>query len=1082
MKTLLLSSALLIFVLGLVLIPSASALPVSYNTTAINLGLTSVPRNSSSYDVFPLIPDNWLWEKFDNNTIDSGPLSIPGTITYNTNLKALWKFENVLTDSSSSARTLTKAAGTTTYTTSAEEGSGLVLDGSTYFTASDGSLPTGTNPVSVTSWIQVTSFASSPAYFQYGTGGGTLFGLSFDTNGHVMFKNGSTTTQISTTGLSINTFYYLSVTYDGTNARVYINGSLDKTTAVTVNTSLGGASGLSLGALAGGSNKMTGKLDEFRVYSGTALTLQQHQALYMVGHYSQSHTFDGGEYVTLGTQGISNTSPFTISTWIKVPTVSGNPEFYSNYPSGNGILAFINTAYKLSFQYRWNNGANSATVTGVSTALSDNAWHYVAITYDGSSNTNGIKLYVDGNLDNTGSSNTISAFSLSLAPVIGIDQGLASDQLTGQLDNMKYYPYALSSSQITSDYNSISPISSGKQFMSWYNGKSGSSTLTQKIGSTKSSLTLSCTPDSTLKNMGTNNTKIYYTCPPSGNNAQVAHIDISSGTTTNDFVASNNPGSVNNMYVFPTITKMFIVVNNAAGTGHIVSKANGNVSANSMGTSVTATNQKVFQSTTGFKYNYNGSSTQTVTAVGCELYYSPTAKNQTIDNINCDISMPASMIRYWNGMLINNIGSYSTNATQQFLNSIDASAYKKLLSLPCTILVSETPCADFILTDLTQTDYFVVLTSTHVYYGNAQTALGKLNSNNYAFQSYDIITQGTTSAFEVQNPILQSLKLYGPINLNSTVSKAGLFTLPSGYSVKTTSIESAIRTIDPRWTNDATDIPIITSTSSLFPIYLTVSNAPVFSAIKVTNPYQLINSQEAVWAVAQLDSTRTVEFDLPSNVCVNVYVADISVSPSIWNFQGIICASGVNQKTISYTNTLPFTFWTYPWGASDSFTPNTNGLVTTVRHTTAPFSYNIVLKNSSGTVFQNTTYTSNSTIDTQSFNLTGRAKPVSLYISSVTGGVNQIYSAFLGSPISLANTASFFNQYFSYQGFNLLAFIPIIFASMFTRNTIGIGVVLTVLCIATLSWLSVVVIPELDIMIMIVIAIIGLIAYRLTYY
>ena len=76
---------------------------------------------------------------------------------------------------------------------------------------------------------------------------------------------------------------------------------------------------------------------------------------------------------------------------------------------------------------------------------------------------------------------------------------------------------------------------------------------------------------------------------------------------------------------------------------------------------------------------------------------------------------------------------------------------------------------------------------------------------------------------------------------------------------------------------------------------------------------------------------------------------------------------------------------------------------------------------------------------------------------------------------------AFFHQYLSYQGFDLLSFIPLVFAAMFTRNTVGIGTALTVVLIATLSWFSIVVIPDQDIVIMIVIAAIAMIGYRQLY-
>src|SRR5690242_9726337 len=100
-------SVIVIASLAIILVPQASALPVSYNTTTINLGMTSVPRNSSSYDIFPLIPDNWLWMKFDNNTVDSGPIAATTSVTYDSGISAVYsnalktflQFQNVVTDS-----------------------------------------------------------------------------------------------------------------------------------------------------------------------------------------------------------------------------------------------------------------------------------------------------------------------------------------------------------------------------------------------------------------------------------------------------------------------------------------------------------------------------------------------------------------------------------------------------------------------------------------------------------------------------------------------------------------------------------------------------------------------------------------------------------------------------------------------------------------------------------------------------------------------------------------------------------------------------------------------------------------------
>lgn len=1092
MKTLLLSSAGLIFFLGLVLIPSAYALPVQYNQTALNFGLTSVPRNSSSYDVFPLIPDNWLWMKFNNDTTDYSPLNVGSSITYNSNLVGLYKFENNVFDSTTNANN-GAVTGTTTYV-SGQEGNAFSFNGNTRITISNTPIKfERTQPFSISFWMNPSS-ATGEIFTDNGCilGCSSGWGLSMLSSTQFYFElagspPNTNLIRVHNTNSFTSGWHHFVITYAGdsnaNNIKYYVDG-VSVSVAVDVNnlsTSIipAGASAY-IGARSDSSIGLTGKLDELRIYN-IQLSSTQASALYMVGHYSQSHTFDGGEYVQTTTNTPANfeyNQPFSGGGWIFPTDNAAGTEYIFDHRSVTVGWGFFNGGTYLDFFMVGNNVAEiKATYT-----LPQNTWSYVFFTYDGSGTLGGVKIYVNGLSQTVTLTGSFPTTTIQNNGNLFIGSRFsAANFMVGQFDNLKIYPYSLSTSEVASDYNSISPISSGKQFMSYYNGISGSSTLTKKLGFGPSTTTLLCSLNTITPTIVSNMSNIYYEC---GNT--VKKFDIVQNTNTHVYTSTDASG-VTERSLFQGIKHIFSAsADPASGFNYQLNSEKGNVTQG--GSTVNShwftSNQEIIVDSTnsGIKFNDNSTTIRPLSILNkCNINFNPTNTTKALDSIACDQAVPAMAIKYWNGMMIQKIGGYNTNTTQTFLNSIDASAYKKLLTLPCALYGAEAPCITFILTDQTQTDYLVVLTSAHVYYGNAQTALTKLQNNNYALQSYDVITVNTDSTFPIPNPILQDMTLYG-FNLNTTIHKTGLMTLPSGYSLRTTTVSPSIRLIDPRWSSDNTDIPIISSTSSLFPIFLTVTNAPQFSAIKVTQGNQILNGQEAVWSIAQLDSTRSVEFDLPSGTCANTYIADISVSPSIWNFEGIICASGLNQKTISYTNTLPFTFWTYPWGASDSFTPNTNGLVTTVRHTTAPFSYNIVLKNSTGNVFQNTTYTSNSTIDTQNFNLTGRAKPVSLYISSVTGGVNQIYSAFLGSPISLASTASFFNQYFSYQGFNLLAFIPIVFASMFTRNTIGIGVVLTVLCIATLSWLSVVVIPELDIMIMIVIAIIGLIAYRLTYY
>lgn len=261
---------------------------------------------------------------------------------------------------------------------------------------------------------------------------------------------------------------------------------------------------------------------------------------------------------------------------------------------------------------------------------------------------------------------------------------------------------------------------------------------------------------------------------------------------------------------------------------------------------------------------------------------------------------------------------------------------------------------------------------------------------------------------------------------------------------------------------------------------LTQAQVDIQYANTMSSRFTVYGTDGTTWGVTRMDSTRSAEFDTTPGVCSDIWIADISEKPAVYSYQGSSCATGSNTKTIAYTSTLPFTFWTLEYGASDSYVPSNNQLTTYFHSNTGnPVTYNVLVKNSTGAIAINQTETFNGTLDTRTFNVSSVTKPAGLFIS-VAG--SQIYSSYLGSSVSFASVASFFQEYFTYDGFSLLSIIPIVFASMFTRNTVGIGVVLTVVCIATISWLSIVVIPDLDVAIMMFIAIIGLIAYRTTYY
>lgn len=119
-------------------------------------------------------------------------------------------------------------------------------------------------------------------------------------------------------------------------------------------------------------------------------------------------------------------------------------------------------AYDISGDVVFSIGDNSTDIMNIRTdgaVVTDNGWHHIVITQDGS----GIKVYVDGN--NVSYTDTYSNPTSWLADAIGLDNGRIgctnrnssgnTSFFGGQLDDIRYYSgYVLSQTEVALLYNS----------------------------------------------------------------------------------------------------------------------------------------------------------------------------------------------------------------------------------------------------------------------------------------------------------------------------------------------------------------------------------------------------------------------------------------------------------------------------------------------------------------------------------------------------------------------------------------------------------------------------------------------------
>ena len=297
--------------------------------------------------------------------------------------------------------------------------------------------------------------------------------------------------------LTDNAWHHIAFTYDGNDIRGYLEGVLQNTTPAT------GAISTSVNSLRIGwdndSAHYKGTLDNIRIYDH-ALSLSEVQADKDATHIlppppgltSSARSSLRAEYIMNEGSGTTandtsdhgNTGAFagTGLTWVPGPTASYGIAVdytgggYVNAPdsaslditSKISIAMWVNTdpaeikdnvlwkigAYQVYIQYQRvyinltgvTGGANAAPF-----ALTDNAWHHIAFTYDGAM----IMGYLDGVLmARKVATGAIAPSANSLR--IGWDNDSA--HYKGTMDNLRIYNQALSLSQVQADMDATAEL------------------------------------------------------------------------------------------------------------------------------------------------------------------------------------------------------------------------------------------------------------------------------------------------------------------------------------------------------------------------------------------------------------------------------------------------------------------------------------------------------------------------------------------------------------------------------------------------------------------------------------------------
>jgi serine/threonine protein kinase len=151
------------------------------------------------------------------------------------------------------------------------------------------------------------------------------------------------------------------------------------------------------------------------------------------------------------------TKPFSISAWV-YRTAIGNEDHIvakqENTPPYRGIILRFdrNDTLRLDLVHRW---PSSCIETKTATIATINAWIHCVVTYDGSANASGVKMYINGISQNLNiAKDTLKNNGVNISGKnfqLGARDG--ASRFHGKLDDIRIYSFVLSQRQVDAIYN-----------------------------------------------------------------------------------------------------------------------------------------------------------------------------------------------------------------------------------------------------------------------------------------------------------------------------------------------------------------------------------------------------------------------------------------------------------------------------------------------------------------------------------------------------------------------------------------------------------------------------------------------------
>jgi len=326
---------------------------------------------------------------------------------------------------------------------------------------------------SISWWIYLNTLSDSKQMIgKWGASPGVVFLFRTKSNGQIeLYERDGTTNFLETTSagtIAAGQWYNMTYSRSATEAKFYLNGSLNKTMSRTNAINQGGTEPINIGG--NGSSGIDGKIDQVRIFN-KAISSSEVTTLYEETHASTTksttdifndasgvalYQLDGNANDTGGASGyigegaifngssskitISEISATSISMWVNLDTLDRYDALLGHSTNSSNYVYWADSGE--SYQLRlgtllFGSGTAKNTVGVVG------SWVNVILVDNGSGT---VTCYVDGS--SAGSvSGSLPSFNEIGARTAGTDQWTK-----GKLDQVRIYDKALSSSEVTTLY------------------------------------------------------------------------------------------------------------------------------------------------------------------------------------------------------------------------------------------------------------------------------------------------------------------------------------------------------------------------------------------------------------------------------------------------------------------------------------------------------------------------------------------------------------------------------------------------------------------------------------------------------